>query len=123
LRFGPKLVKHYPMAFQNRFHFGRTDALFNPKAIKRAFTKVVFDPTEQQLEATKDWAAQVRHPQFRKTKETSVRGAFIRNVLVTILGYTGFRAGETFTFAEEETLGKGPVDTALGTFSECCQLG
>jgi type I restriction-modification system DNA methylase subunit len=106
------------MALQKRFHFGRAGALFNRKTIDRAFTKVVFDPTEQQRKVTKDWAEQVRHPKFREVKETSVRGEFIQKVLVTILGYTPYRPGETFTIATEEALGKGAVDTALGNFSD-----
>jgi N-6 DNA Methylase len=105
------------MALQKRFNFGRAGALFNRKTLQRAFTKVVFDPDEQQRKAAKDWAEQVRHPNFRKAKETSVRGEFIQKVLVTLLGYTPYRAGETFTIATEEALGKGAVDTALGTFS------
>ncbi|HEY4848295.1 MAG TPA: N-6 DNA methylase, partial [Methylocella sp.] len=52
----------------------------------------------------------------RTAKETSIRGEFIQTVLVTLLGYTPFRAGETFTIATEEPLGIGAVDTALGTF-------
>jgi hypothetical protein len=105
------------MALQKRFNFGRAGALFNRKTLQRAFTKVVFDPSEQQRKAAKDWAAQVRHPNFRKAKETAVRGEFIQTVLVTLLGYTPYRAGEIFTIATEEVLGKGAVDAALGTFS------
>ncbi|MBO0734154.1 MAG: hypothetical protein J2P49_07540 [Methylocapsa sp.] len=103
------------MASQKRFNFGRAGGLFNQKTIKRALHKAIFN--EQQLAAAKDWAAQVRHPKFSKAKETSVRGEFIQKVLVTILGYTPYRPGETFTLATEEALGKGAVDTALGTFS------
>ncbi|MGB6175143.1 MAG: hypothetical protein WBF43_02115, partial [Methylocella sp.] len=105
------------MASQKRFNFGRAGTLFNEKTLKGAFTKVVFDPTEQQRKAGKDWAKQVRHPNFRQANETAVRGEFIQTVLVTLLGYTPYRAGETFTVAAEEALGKGAVDTALGTFS------
>ena len=105
------------VASQKRFNFGRAGTLFNEKTLKDAFTKVVFDPSEQQRKAAKDWAKQVRHPNFRKAKETSVRGEFIQAVLVTLLGYTPYRPGETFTIAAEEALGKGAVDTALGKFS------
>src|ERR1700730_12268429 len=104
------------MASQKRFNFGRAGTLFNRKTIKRELTKVLFDPTERQRKAAKDWAKQVRHPAFRTAKETSIRGEFIQTVLVTLLGYTPFRAGETFTIATEEPLGIGAVDTALGTF-------
>jgi type I restriction-modification system DNA methylase subunit len=104
------------MALQKRFNFGRAGGLFNQKTIKRALTKVRLDASAEQLKAAKDWAAQVRHPKFHKAKETSVRGEFIQKVLVTILGYTPYRAGETYTVATEEALGKGAVDTALGTF-------
>ena len=104
------------MASQKRFNFGRAGALFNEKTLQRAFTKVVFDPSEQQLKAAKDWAKQVRHPHFRKANETAVRGEFIQKVLITVLGYAPYRAGETYTIATEQALGKGAVDTALGTF-------
>jgi hypothetical protein len=97
------------MASQKRFNFGRAGALFNEKTVKRAFTKVVFDPNEQQRKAAKDWATQVRHSSFRKAKETSVRGEFVQTVLVTVLGYTAFRAGEIFTIATEEALAKAPL--------------
>ncbi len=105
------------MALQKRFNFGRAGTLFNRKTIKRELTKRRFDPTAEQLKAAKDWAKQVRHPNFRKANETAVRGEFIQTVLVTVLGYTPYRAGETFTVATEEALGKGAVDTALGQFS------
>ena len=109
--------KHRRMASQKRFNFGRAGTLFNRKTIKRELTKVVFEPTDRQLKAAKYWADQVRHPNFDKAKETAVRGEFIQTVLVTLLGYTPYRAGETFTVATEEALGKGAVDTALGMFS------
>jgi hypothetical protein len=80
------------VALQKRFNFGRAGALFNRKTLQRAFTKVVFDPTGPQHEAAKVWAAQVRHLNFRKAKETSVRGEFIQTVLVTVLGYTPYRS-------------------------------
>jgi hypothetical protein len=86
-----------------QFRPGRT--LLNQKTIKRALNKAMFN--EHQLAAAKDWAAQVHHPKFPKAKETSVRGEFIQIVLVTILGYTPYRPGVTFTIATEESLGKG----------------
>ena len=73
------------MASQKRFNFGRAGALFNEKTLQRAFTMVVFDPSEQQRKAAKDWADQVRHPNFDRAKETAVRGEFIQTVLVTLL--------------------------------------
>ncbi len=105
------------MASQKRFNFGRAGTLFNRKTVKRELTKVVFEPTDLQLKVAKNWADQVRHPNFDTAKETAVRGEFIQTVLVTLLGYTPYPAGETFTIAAEEALGKGAVDTALGTFS------
>ncbi|MGH6846346.1 MAG: hypothetical protein ACREC0_02575, partial [Methylocella sp.] len=103
------------MALQTRFNFGRAGTLFNRKTVGKKLVGRTFKP--EQMAAAKDWAAQVRHPKFR-AKETSVRGEFIQKVPVTILGYKPYRADETFTIAAEETLGKGPVDTALGTFSD-----
>jgi hypothetical protein len=106
------------MASQGRFDFGRAGSPFNRKTIGRAFSRSVFAPTDEQLTAAAAWASQVRHPSFRKAKETSVRGEFVQKVLVTILGYTPYRAGEPFTVATEEALGKGAVDVALGDFSD-----
>lgn len=103
---------------QKRLDFGRAGGLFNQKTIRRALTKIHLDPTEEQCKAAKDWAAQVRNPKFTKAKETSVRGEFIQKILLTVLGYTPYRPGGTFTLATEEALGKGAVDTALGAFSE-----
>jgi hypothetical protein len=102
---------------QKRFDFGRTGSLLNRKTVKRAYTKVVFAPTEQQLKAAKHWSQQVRHVNFKKAKEEEIRSQFIQNVLVTILGYTPIIADGTYTIAEEQTLGKGSVDMALGEFS------
>jgi hypothetical protein len=106
------------MASQGRFDFGRAGSPFNRKTIGRAFSRSVFAPTDEQLAAAAAWASQVRHPSFRKAKETSVRGEFVQKVLVTILGYIPYRAGEPFTVATEEALGKGAVDVALGDFSD-----
>lgn len=103
------------MALQRRFNFGRAGTLFNRKTVGRKLVGREFKT--EQVAAAKDWAEQVRHPSFHKAKETSVRGEFIQQVLVTILGYTPYRASETYTIATEEALGKGAVDTALGTFS------
>jgi hypothetical protein len=108
--------KRRRMALQKRFNFGRAGGLFNQKTFRRALTKVHLDATAAQLRAAK--AAQVRHPHFRKAKETSVRDEFIQKVFVTLLGYMPYRAGEAFTIATEEALGTGSVDRALGTFSQ-----
>jgi hypothetical protein len=105
------------MASQKRFNFSRAGGLFNRKTLRRELTKVVFEPTDRQLRVAKNWAEQVRHPNFDKARETAVRGEFIQAVLVTLLGYAPYRAGETYTIATEEALGRGAVDTALGTFS------
>jgi type I restriction-modification system DNA methylase subunit len=105
------------MSLQKRFNFGRSGSLFNRKTVNRAFTRIVFDPSDAQRKAASHWAEQVRHANFKKAKEEEIRGEFIQNVLVTILGYTPYRADGSFTLAEEETLGKGSVDTALGEFS------
>ncbi len=102
---------------QKRFNFGRAGSLFNRKTLTRAFTRFHLDPSEEQLKAARHWAEQVRHANFKKAKEEEIRGEFIRNVLVTVLGYTPYRADGPFTLAEEQTLGKGSVDTALGEFS------
>ncbi len=104
------------MAVQKRFDFGRGGRLFNPKTVAKRFSGRNFTP--EQIATASNWAAQVRHPNFRKAKETAVRGEFIQKVLVTVLGYKPYHPGETFTVATEESLGKGAVDTALGTFSQ-----
>ena len=102
------------MALQKRFNFGRAGTLFNRKTIKRELTKRRFDPAAEQLKAAMNWAEQVRHPEFSQGQETAVRGEFIQTVLVTLLGYTPYRAGETFTVATRKLSAKAPLIPRLG---------
>jgi hypothetical protein len=62
---------------QKRFNFGRAGSLFNRKTVNRAFTRIVFDPSEAQRKAASHWAEQVRHVNFKKAKEEEIRGEFI----------------------------------------------
>jgi hypothetical protein len=104
------------MAIQKRFNFGRAGTLFNRKTIKRELTKVVFEPTDRQLKAAKNWAEQVRHPNFRKANETAVRGEFIQTVLVTVLGYTPYRAGKRSRLLQRKHSAKAPWIPHSGSF-------
>jgi hypothetical protein len=62
------------MASQTRFDFGRGCRLFNQKTIARALTRFRLDASETQRAAAKRWAAQLRHVNFRKAKETTGQG-------------------------------------------------
>jgi hypothetical protein len=63
------------------------------------------------------WAAQVRDVRFMRIKESAVRSSFTQSVIVELLGYTPVHPSDQFTMAEEEPLGRGSVDRALGRFS------
>ncbi len=101
------------MAFQNRLPFG---TLFNAKTVRKALREYTFHLSDAQRKAAAAWAAQAANPLFAKAKETAVRGEFIQQVLVTVLGYAPYRADGLFSLATEETLGPGSADVALGRF-------
>jgi hypothetical protein len=90
--------------------------LFNYKVINRARERVVFSPTERQLEAARDYAKKARSPKFRRQKETAIRNVFFESVLREILGYTTFDPDRPYTLAFERPIRRGAVDVALGRF-------
>jgi hypothetical protein len=49
-------------------------------------------------------------------KEKTLRPVFIDEVLIKILGYSRIDPDKPDTLADEQTLGAGSVDTALGNF-------
>ena len=61
---------------QKRSNFCRPGSLVNRNTVNRAFTKIVFEPSEAQRKAASHWAEQVRHANFKKAKEEEIRGEF-----------------------------------------------
>jgi hypothetical protein len=90
--------------------------LFNAKVIKRALQKSFISPSDAQRAAAADWAERCRNPLIGKIKEEAIRGTFTDKILIQILGYLPVHPSTLFNMAEEEPLGMGSVDIALGRF-------
>ncbi len=73
------------------------------------------NPTQRA--AATEWAGLVRDHGFRGLKEEAIRSRFTEQVVVQVLGYAPVHPSEPFTMAEEEAVGSGSVDRALGNFS------
>jgi hypothetical protein len=66
------------------------------------------------IKVGREYARKVRG--LRKAKETAFRPVFIDEVLIKILGYSRINPDKPYTLADEQTLGSGSVDIALGHF-------
>jgi hypothetical protein len=91
--------------------------LFNAKVLDRALQAQASPPSDGQRAAAADWASRVRDLAFGKLKEQAIRSLFTQRIVVEVLGYTPVHPSEPFTVAEEEPIGAGSVDRALGRFS------
>lgn len=91
--------------------------LFNHRVVEEARARFNFSPTDQQRRSALDYAKKARDAKFRAQKETTVRGVFIRQILIEILGYREFETDVPYTLRVEERAGPGAVDAALGRFS------
>lgn len=91
--------------------------LFNIKVFDHALQAQRCLPSEAQRIAARDWASRVRDLGFTRIKEEAIRSLFTQRIIVEVLGYTQVHPSEPFTVAEEEPIGSGSVDRALGRFS------
>jgi N-6 DNA Methylase/TaqI-like C-terminal specificity domain len=89
--------------------------LFNKKTIARAiaFPKPL-DPHRQA--ALKQWADSITSGTVEQHKEVALHGAFTE-LMVKAFGYTGAVGNDSYTIAQEQAIGGGSVDLALGHFS------
>ena len=88
--------------------------LFAYKVVDEAIGRASFAPDDDMLRSAKDYARKVRG--LPTAKETTFRPVFIDEVLVRILGYRRIDPDAPYTLADEEALGAGALDTALGHF-------
>jgi len=91
--------------------------LFNTRVLERALKARATSPSPTQRAAAADWAERARGFAASPVKEEAVRSLFTQKILVEVLGYTPVHPSDPFTMAEEEPLGGGSVDRALGHFS------
>ncbi len=71
----------------------------------------------EHAQALANWAAAIRDKSIFKRKETELRGAFLEQFFVGILGYTQFGSASECTLLTEQRAGVGSMDAALGHFS------
>ena len=67
---------------------------------------------EAVVSAAADYSRKVRG--LKAAKEKTFRPVFIDEVLIKILGYSRIDPDKPYTLADQQTLGGGAVDTALG---------
>lgn len=91
--------------------------LFNTRVLNRALRVNATPPSSAQRNAAADWAGRARGFVTTKVKEEALRSLFSQKILVEVLGYLPVHPFDQFTMAEEEPLGSGSVDRALGRFS------
>lgn len=91
--------------------------LFNNRVLARISAASAIVPTAEQRAAAADWAQRARDPLIVKIKEEAIRSLFTERIVEQVLGYLPVHPSLPFTMAEEEPVGAGSVDRALGRFS------
>jgi N-6 DNA Methylase/TaqI-like C-terminal specificity domain len=93
--------------------------LFNYKVIREAIGRAnLFELTPERRAVAADYARKVRDPKFLRQKELRVREMMVQDVLQSVLGYTPYDPGRSYTLARERTIRSGAVDVALGRFNQ-----
>ncbi|MHA1540423.1 MAG: Eco57I restriction-modification methylase domain-containing protein [Alphaproteobacteria bacterium] len=92
--------------------------LFHKKLIQRELEKTSATPSKEHATILQEWAETIKSGKIFREKETAIRSQFVNKILVEVLGYNAFGGKNTQTLAEEEQMGKGSVDVALGHFTE-----
>ncbi len=91
--------------------------LFNPKTLARALSEHQGEWTESQLAKARGWAEACASGRIKTTHETSLYSDFAQSILKEILGYKTIVDADEYTVAENERVGAGSVEFALGRFS------
>jgi Eco57I restriction-modification methylase/TaqI-like C-terminal specificity domain len=89
--------------------------LIHPRVWSKRLPTAAVPPEHAALLA--GWAAAIRDKSIFKRKETELRGAFLEQIFVKVLGYTQFGTVEHCTLLTEQRAGTGSMDAALGQFS------
>jgi TaqI-like C-terminal specificity domain/Eco57I restriction-modification methylase len=89
--------------------------LIHPRVWGKRLPTAAVPPEHAALLAS--WAAAIRDKSIFKRKETELRGAFLEQIFVKVLGYTQFGTAEHCTLLTEQRAGTGSMDAALGQFS------
>jgi type I restriction-modification system DNA methylase subunit len=90
------------------------ERLINPRLLKSHLQ--VTDIPAPHLEILQAWQDSIENRSIFKQTETALHSHFIQKILIKVLGYQGF-SGDVWTLAQEQKIGAGSVDVALGEFS------
>ena len=91
--------------------------LFHPHIIKQAAAQHAQAIPEKHLHLLNAWRDSITSGAILKQKETALHAHFIHSILIELLGYAGFGAASEWNLQQEQQIGKGSVDVALGRFS------
>jgi len=89
--------------------------LLNPSLVAKQLNSEPIDSGHAAL--LHGWAATIRDGSIFTQKETAIRRPFLDMLFVKVLGYRPFGQGGDWTIHDEQTAGRGSVDTALGQFA------
>ncbi len=93
-------------------------SLFNKKYLNKQIGEHPQPIPEDHLEVLESWANSIHDRSIETQKETALHGNFKNQITERILGYIPFGSADEWTVASEQTLGKGSVDLAFGTFTK-----
>jgi hypothetical protein len=89
--------------------------LINPRLRQSQLT--VTDIPQNHLDILNAWRDSIQNRSLFTQKETALHSHFIQKILIEVLGYQGFGNGENWTLSQEQKIGRGSVDVALGNFT------
>lgn len=88
--------------------------LINKRLIDTQLSVTAIPPAHHKI--LSDWQESIESRRIFSQKETALHSRFIRQILVGVLGYQGF-SGACWTLSQEQKIGRGSVDIALGRFT------
>jgi len=91
------------------------DHLIHPRFLRNHLQ--IIDIPKPHLEILQAWQESIQNRTIFKQTETALHSHFVQKILIDILGYEGFN-GHNWTLAQEQKIGTGSVDVALGQFTK-----
>ena len=96
--------------------WGEQVDLFNKKYIGRMVAAAP-NPDPSRVAAFRDWADDIASGKIATHSEVSLHGPFVQKILIEALGYRGPIGHDNYDVTQEQSITRGSVDVALGTFA------
>lgn len=92
--------------------------LFQEKIIAKALGPNIGHIPEQHRLILENWREKIESDSLLRQTEVAIHAPFMQKIMVEVLGYTPFGAGDFWTIAREYGVAGGAVDLALGHFTD-----